>query len=457
MFESPEQLPRHIHFCGIGGAGMSALALALHERGFRVTGSDREETAVTRELREKGIELALVQQAVPQSPPPGLVIRTAAMPLDHPEIRDALSRGLPLLKRSELLGLLGRRPHSIAVAGTHGKTTVSAMLAHTLHAAGADPGWFVGAQLQGLPAGHLGGSDLLVLEADEYDRSFLTLHPGHLLVTRLDWDHVDIYPRPEDLYEAMQELADRLPEGRILQQAHADPESLPWRPGAGSACVGRAASCDWILAGDGEACRLRHRDTPDLDWAFRPPMAGEHNRLNAALCLAWCAERHEELGLDMAAVVRGLESFPGLRRRLQTLWSNGRRTLIDDYAHHPSELAALIDSVREMGYRRVTVIHQPHTFSRVEAFAEETARALSAADRVFTWPVFPARERPLPGVDHRSFLPWLGNHPCARAVDDWDGLSRALLPLGESEVVVTAGAGDLYHIHQRLADLLARA
>jgi UDP-N-acetylmuramate--alanine ligase len=450
----PPGIPGRVHFSGIGGAGMSALAIVLHEGGCVVTGSDRDRTPVTRELEDLGLRIRYSQDSIPLDWEPELVVRTAAMRLDHPEIVSALAAGLPVMKRAELLGLFSRCDHSIAVAGTHGKTTVTAMLAWTLAECGLDPGWFIGARLASLPQGRLGAGSIQVLEADEFDRSFLTLNPTYLLVTHLDWDHVDIYPRPEDLYSAMDELVAQVRVGPVILQVATAPDSLAWRP--------RTLPC--LLVGEHRDCDFRlveHAGGWALDHAggrlpFTPPLPGRHNRLNAAQCLAWCIVHGGALGLDATRAAAALAGFHGLLRRFERVWEGNGRLLVDDYAHHPSEISAFIQAARELEPSRLTVIHQPHTYSRVRAFCRETAEALAAADRVVTWPVFAAREKAVDGVDHRSFLPWLADHPDARALDTPEELLALLEDSVPGELVATVGAGDLYRLHPAMIAVLER-
>jgi UDP-N-acetylmuramate--alanine ligase len=450
----PPGIPARVHFAGIGGAGMSALAIVLHEGGCRVSGSDRDRTPVTAELEALGLAIRYEQDRIPLEWQPDLVVRTAAMREDHPEIRSAREAGLPVIKRAELLGLFSACEHGLAVAGTHGKTTVTAMLAWILEQCGLRPGWFIGARLDSLPQGRLGAGRFRVLEADEFDRSFLTLHPAHLLVTHLDWDHVDIYPTPGDLYSAMDELESQVRGGPVILQAAGDPSELAWRPKRlKTLTVGEHPACDYRLVPKGEGWVLQWQGG-SLD--FQPPLPGRHNRLNAAQCLAWCLEHTQATGVTGARAAAALAGFHGLLRRFQRVWQGNGRTLVDDYAHHPSEIAAFIQAARELNPGRLTVIHQPHTFSRVRAFCRETAQALAAADRVITWPVFAAREKPQDGVDHRSFLPWLADHPDARALDTPAELLDLLRDTRPGELVATVGAGDLYRLHPAMIAVLER-
>ncbi|MCA9782977.1 MAG: UDP-N-acetylmuramate--L-alanine ligase [Candidatus Cloacimonetes bacterium] len=453
----PPGIPARVHFSGIGGAGMSALAIVLAEAGCSVSGSDRDRTPVTQDLEARGIRITTDQTRVPLEWNPQLVVRTAAMRTDHPEILSALAAGLPVIKRAELLGLFSECAHSIAVAGTHGKTTVTAMLSWTLDACGLEPGWFIGARLDSLPQGRLGAGNYRVLEADEFDRSFLTLNPAHLLVTHLDWDHVDIYPRPADLYSAMDQLVAQVRLDPVILQVSGEPADLAWRPrNRRTVLVGEHADCDYRLQSGNGIWSLVRQTAAGGSLEFTPPLPGRHNRLNAAQCLAWIWEHESVLGIPVSRAAEALQGFHGLLRRFQTVWQGNGRLLLDDYAHHPSEIAAFIQAARELAPTRLTVIHQPHTYSRVRAFCRETAEALAGADRVITWPVFAAREAAVDGVTHRSFLPWMESHPDARALDTPDELLQLLENTRPGELVATVGAGDLYRLHRAIISVLER-
>ena len=451
-----EKLPERIHFAGIGGAGMSGLALALHEAGLTISGSDRTETPVTRRLQDAGISLRIGQGSLPERV--DLVVRTVAMPLSHPELLEAKKSGLPVMKRAELLAKLCDTPCSVAVAGTHGKTTITAMLAWLLENCVPGSGWYIGGMPPAQQPARLGEGRITACEADEYDRSFLHLAPSHLLLGKVDWDHVDTYPTRDAMLECFEQLVDNVRGNAplILQ----DPEPGGWIPQALLKCqrrgllVGEADHCDVRITGiKGHCFRLQLPGHPELLCQTR--MAGAHNRRNAATALAWLLAGEWGDRIDPKDACAAMASFPGIDRRCQIVSQHGDRMLVDDYAHHPSEITACIQALRELSDGTVIVIHQPHTFSRVQAFAKETGYALSAADRVILWPVFPAREDPLEGVSHRSILPHISGAK-ATAVDDLPELLHELQTLPATALVATIGAGDLYLQHKALCTLLER-
>jgi UDP-N-acetylmuramate--alanine ligase len=465
-----EGLPERIHFSGIGGAGMSGLASVLHEAGHCITGSDRDDHPVVQQLREEGIAIRIGQQELPESPE--LLVRTAAMPETHPEIAAALKRGIPVMKRAELLARICDTPVSVAIAGTHGKTSITAMLAKLLERCVPGAGWFIGGQLKYLPSARLGDGSLRICEADEFDRSFQRLNPSHILLGAVDWDHVDCYPSREDMFEAFDRLvaARRGPAPLIMQAGvSALGEGAAYLPrevreGKLKAIViGEGPEADLRLrvrGGDGNCFDLVPRENWPGDNNRRPlsiriGLPGAHNRLNAATALAWLLLGEWGGNVSREDAAAAICDFQGLSRRFELLASSGRRRLYDDYGHHPSEIAAFIRGLREVAAGPITVIHQPHTFSRVKAFARETGQALSLADRVILWPVFPAREEPLPGVTHRSILPFVESGK-GYAVDTQKELIELLSGrLHDDEVIATVGAGDLYHTHKILTDLLA--
>lgn len=468
----PADLPQRIHFAGIGGAGMSGLASVLHDAGLTVTGSDRDLTPVVEELLAAGIPVRRGQEGLPEDC--DLVVRTAAMADGHPEIAAALSRGLPVMKRAELLGRLCDAPVSVAVAGTHGKTTIGAMAAQLLEKLVPGAGWFVGGRMAGRPAARLGDGRLRLCEADEFDRSFHRLRPSHLVLGGIDWDHVDVYPDRDAMHAAFDQLGDSLRgDAPVIQQlaASALEESETYSP----ACV-RRGERRRITVGEGPEADLRvlARGGPGnaFDLLSKIPCAatgapfrvsvriglpGGHNRLNAATALAWllCGEWGGTVDPEAAALA--IRDFAGLERRFQLLASSGARRLYDDYGHHPSEIAAFLRGARELATGPVTVIHQPHTYSRVKAFAKETGAALSLADRVIVWPVFAAREAQPPGVSHLDILEHVRGAEI-HAASSGEEL-RAILAgrMASDELVATVGAGDLYKQHALLKDLLEHA
>jgi UDP-N-acetylmuramate--alanine ligase len=464
----PKSIPARVHFSGIGGAGMSGLAQVLHDAGIKVSGSDRDLTAVVSNLRENGIPIRLEQNGLPEET--NLLVHTAAMPQDHPELRDAKRQGIPMIKRAELLARLCETDISVAVAGTHGKTTICSILAWLLHRCLPDSGWFVGGQVPGLPSAKIGKGQLTICEADEFDRSFLRLKPTHLLLGKIDWDHVDCYPRPVDLHQAIDQLAENMRgNGPIFMQSDLldnGPGQVKYWPADkilkqhALITVGFDQSADLqIHTNSNDPTRFRLvsqnqlKDTCEpLELKFNLP--GAHNRLNAAIAVGWLMHGNPKTKISPEMIAKALFDFPGVERRFQTICQVKKRVLVDDYAHHPSEICAFINAAREYYKCKITVIHQPHTFSRLKAFAAETAQALMLADKVAVWPVFAAREEAIPGCDHK-YLASLAEGDKITAVDDLNSLLNFLRDgLEENELIATVGAGDLYLYHNDLTELI---
>lgn len=398
-----------VHLVGIGGAGMSGLARALLARGLTVSGSDRGDGPWRDELEALGARVRIGHEA--EHVPPGcvLLVRSPAVPDDNPEVAAARARGIPVTKRAALLGALSAQPglRCVAVAGTHGKTTTSAWIAFLLSRAGRDPSWFVGAAIPGLgPNARAGLGELLVLEADEYDRTFLAFRPELAVVTTLEHDHPDLFESERAVLAAFADFVARVtPEGRLIA----------WRGAHGVAALAGACPAPTLsYAVEGEtppagapppdwyAAAPRHeagrqsfelRQGARSHGRFEISLPGPHNLANAVAALAACAA----LGLDPSDLREALAAFRGVERRFQVLGRAGGATLVDDYAHHPTEVAAALAAARQTldddaAGGRVVAILQPHTYSRVAAMAADFARALDAADIAIITPTYGARE-----------------------------------------------------------------
>jgi UDP-N-acetylmuramate--alanine ligase len=408
---------RRLHFVGIGGAGMSGLALVCHGLGAEVSGSDRSDSSYIERLREAGLDPAVGHDAA--NLPDGVeVVVSTAIGEDNPELAAARERGMAVLHRGELLAELCAEKRLIAVAGTHGKTTTTAMLVWALRALGADPAFFVGGEVPGLGEGSAaanagwGEGEWVVAEADESDASFLRLRPEIAVITNIEMDH------------------------------HAR-----W----GSVAELRAAFAEFA-----EGARLAEFDEDSPGPAELPlAVPGRHNRLNARAALAAVGLT----GLDVAEAAAALAGFPGVRRRLELKGEREGTAIYDDYAHHPTEVRAALSALRELGPGRLIVVFQPHLYSRTKAFAEDFGAALALADEAVVLDVYAAREEPvgeLEGVDGllvaRAAADRMGGRPVAWAPT----LARAreLLErrLGPGRVLVTVGAGDVFTLAEALVE-----
>jgi len=481
-----------VHLVGIGGAGMSGLALAMQLAGLRVSGSDRSPSEALARLRSAGVTIWVGHGADRLPPDAALVIASPAVPGDNPELIAAAERGIPIVKRAHMLGALTRLPGLIAVcvAGTHGKSTISGWVAFVLSAAGSDPSYFVGADLPDLGANaRLGSGWNLVVEADEYDRTFLHLRPDVAVISNVDHDHIDVYPSASDVEAAFGEFAASVPgDGRIvagqpspalervLERSEAPidtcyvegfatpPGDSGRRRGQSGGRSGAARGTTWLardvaVHGDSTAFDVERDGVCLGTFTIRPP--GLHNVSNALLALAAL----EAVGVPPEAAREPLASFRGAGRRFEVAGRAAGVTVVDDYAHHPAEIAATIAAGRQRSSGgRLWAVLQPHTHSRVAAMAEGFARALEGADRQIIAPVFAAREAPMPGGDAAAIAAHLRS---ATLADDLIAAAHLVADGATAgDTALFLGAGDiqrgsracLVRLRRRQADeLVARA
>jgi UDP-N-acetylmuramate--alanine ligase len=451
-----------VHFVGIGGAGMSALAELVLRSGGRVTGCDARPGPVIDMLAGLGAEVSVghdpshIENA-------SAVVCTAAMPSDHPELAAARAAGIPVLKRAQALGALVNRGTLVAVAGTHGKTTTTAMAAAILTEASLDPTSFVGGTVGAWGSGLRAGSEaLFVVEADEYDRSFFALRPNVIVLTSVEPDHLDVYVTPEAVDEAFIRFVDLLPADGLLAACADDDGARRVLEHRGTGSIGygtsdtatlRAVAIEPIGRGSRFIVREAGEDLGSVDLGA----PGMHNVRNALGALA--AAR--SAGADFASAQRALAAFTGVDRRLQELGTARAITVIDDYAHHPTEIAASIDGVRA-AYpgRTVVVVFQPHLFTRTRDFANGFGRALAAADAVWVADVYPAREAPIAGVTGELVANAARDADATvEYVPDLDALTDALVPsLKPGDVCLVMGAGDVDRVaHETILRLRAEA
>jgi UDP-N-acetylmuramate--alanine ligase len=455
--------PRPVHFVGIAGAGMSALAELFVRRGIPITGCDAN-PAEASDLRRLGISVGPHDPAHVNGA--RALVVTSAMPKDHPELQRAREWGLPVIRRAEALGEVTHGRELVAVAGTHGKTTTTVMTTEALAAAGRDPTALVGGRVAAWSGNLRGGSDrLYVVEADEYDRSFLALAPTVAVVTNIEADHLDIYDGLADIRQAFSQFVSG---ARAIVMCAEDAGVAGMRLPSGTEVVRYA-----IADGGADATALRDarlvghplRDTPssssfELEYdgetlgAVTLGVPGRHNMLNALAALG----SGLMLGAAAPDLARGLASFRGVERRFERIGEVAGVTVFDDYAHHPTEIAATLGAARgAFPLRRVVVAFQPHLFSRTRDFAGDFARALSAADLVFLTEIYPSREKPISGVTSSLIADEMSS-PRGRLV--WRGersdLATALAAaVRDGDVVITMGAGDITRTAPELLALLA--
>ncbi|MXW10659.1 MAG: UDP-N-acetylmuramate--L-alanine ligase [Gammaproteobacteria bacterium] len=389
-----------VHFMGIGGAGMCALAELFHRSGYRVTGCDLRRDLSARSLEALGIPVAAGHSPDHLEGVSAVVVSSAISP-SNPEVRAAHERGIPVVKRAEALGQWVNPGTVVAVAGTHGKTTTTALATEILAAAGRDPTGVVGGRVAGWKGNlRYGRGDLYVVEADEYDRSFHHITPRTALVTNLEADHLDTYGNLAGLRDAFRTFVDAVPSDGTVCVCADDPGASKLLAGIGArTCTygfraGAQLQATRVRTGPGGARARIFEDGRDRgELSIRLP--GAHNLLNA-LGAAAAARR---MGVAWSDIRRSLAGFRGVRRRFERLGRERGVTVVDDYAHHPTEIAAAIAAARgSFPGARLVAVFQPHLFSRTRDFASQLGAALAAGDRIWVSDIYPAREAPIPGI-----------------------------------------------------------
>lgn len=454
----------HLHFTGIGGSGMSALATVLHGFGFDVRGSDRADGPAQRRLRDHGIAVLEGHARAHVAPECDALVYTAAVGAENPELVEAAARGIPVVRRADLLGLVMARRHGLAVAGTHGKSTTTGMLIHILQAAGTDPGWAVGAAWKGGDAGRAGRGEFFAVEADEYDRAFLSLRPVSTIVTNVDADHLDYYGSLAAIEDAFIEYINHLPfyGTAILNAEDAGIARIADRIRSRVRTFGFAdgdyRARDVVTGAEGSAFTLWFREREIGRVTLK--VFGAHNVSNALAAAALALEE----GLPSSAVLDGLATFPGMHRRLEAIGAAAGVTVLDDYAHHPVEVAAALRAARAVASARggrLVVVFQPHLYSRTRDLAHDFGASFLASDLLFVLPVYAAREEPLPGVEGDLITAAAGRlgHGSARFLQPGaDPLKAVEDVLRDGDVCVTMGAGDVGAVaHALLKALEARS
>lgn len=451
-------IPGAVHFMGVGGAGMSALAELFAHRGRSVTGCDLRPGASTDRLRSMGVRLDEGHDPAHMQGTSTVVV-TAAVPEDHPELVAARERGIPILKRAAALGAVVNDGTVLAVAGTHGKTTTTAIAAELLIAGGLDPTAFVGGAVRSW-GGNLrtGGSDLFVVEADEFDRSFHSLQPSVAIVTSLEADHLDTYGSFDAVIEAFEIFVSKVPvEGRVVVCGDELEASrlLPALGGRGYSYGLNAGSQLRAVEVETGGLRMRFRAIEDGrdEGTMEIGIVGLHNLRNAL----GAAAAVRALGLPWEAIKRGMHEFGGVGRRFETLGEVEGVEIVDDYAHHPTEVQATIAAARaRFSERRLVVAFQPHLYSRTRDFAQEFGGALSGADVVWVTDVFPAREAPIPGVTGELIVREVEQAGVEVHYHAEVGSLAASLAdhAQEGDVLLTLGAGSIESVAREVATRL---
>lgn len=443
--------PARVHFIGIGGIGMSGLAAVLHGQGYTVTGSDSGVNPQTAALGEAGVRIVRGHDDPSFAAAADLVVITAAVS-DNPEIRAAREAGVEIVKRAQLLGELTAIKQVIAVAGSHGKSTTSGMIVTALDALGDDPSYFVGAVV-GSTGSNAAWTDgpYVVVEADEYDRSFLTLHPDVAIVTNVEFDHPDLFTQAS-YDEAFADFLRRIRSGGVLVVRGDDPgvarlRSTIERLDVRTVTFGEADDCDWRI--DQRDARWRVSGPEGIAREMVLEVPGKHNVLDAVAALAALVE----LGFEPDEIVGALSRFRGVGRRFEYVGEAAGVTVVDDYAHHPTEVRATLDAARDrFPGRRIWAIFQPHTYSRTRALLPEFAESLARADEVVLLDIYAARETDDGRVSSADLAALIAGQ--VLVLSGVPEVVPAVYPLLRAgDVVLTIGAGDV----TQAAPLLVRA
>jgi UDP-N-acetylmuramate--alanine ligase len=456
-----------IHFVGIGGIGMSGIAEVMHILGYKVQGSDVAEGYVVEGLRKAGIAVKIGQKAENLDDAAVVVISTAIRK-DNPELVCAYERRIPVVRRAEMLAELMRLKNTVAVAGTHGKTTTTSMIAAMLDAGGIDPTVINGGIINAYGSNaRLGSSDWMVVEADESDGSFLRLDGTIAVVTNIDPEHLDHYGSFEKVKDSFVEFVENVPfyGAALLCVDHPEVQTIiPRLRDRRVVTYGFAALAD--VRGDdvrpfagGNRFDVNIRDRSGAVSTIRDvelPMPGRHNVQNALAAIGVAAE----LGIAHDVIARGFARFSGVKRRFTKVGEIEGATIIDDYGHHPTEIRAVLSAAREGAQGRVIAVVQPHRYTRLRDLMVEFQGAFNDADIVYVAPVYAAGEEPIEGVDAEALVEGLKQrgHRAVKAVHDLDDLCASLRDIAATgDMVICLGAGDITKWAAGLADGICQA
>jgi UDP-N-acetylmuramate--alanine ligase len=447
--------PQHLHFAGIGGIGMSGIAEILLNLGYRISGSDLRLGPITDRLAGLGARVCQGHDAANLGDAGALVVSTAVRE-DNPEVVEARRRGIPVIPRGELLAELMRLKYGVAIGGSHGKTTTTSMAATILSHAGRDPTVVVGGRVKTMSGANarLGKSDLLVVESDESDGSFLKLAPIVAVVTNIDHEHLDHYHSFDRVLDAFAEFVNKVPfyGAAILCLDDPNVQRILPRVRRRTTTYGASAQADLRIAharygSTGSDFELRHRGA-DLG-GFRLNVAGAHNVLNATAAIAVALE----LEAPVPQIREGLAAYAGVDRRMQVRGVAGGVTVMDDYGHHPTEIRATLDAVKLSGFERLLVLFQPHRYTRTSLLFDEFACSFHTADKVWVLDIYAASEPPIEGVTGEALarrLAEFGQRGAAWVGSLEGGVEAALAEARAGDLVLTLGAGSVSQAGERI-------
>ena len=456
MYEINFRKPEHVHFIGIGGISMSGLAEVLLDAGFRVSGSDTKESELTKRLSEKGAEITIGQKAENIRLPLDCIVYTAAIRPDNPEFVSAVESQVPMLTRAQLLGQIMRNYKTpIAVAGTHGKTTTTSMLAQVFLSAGLDPTVSVGGILPAIGGNiRVGSSGTFVTEACEYTNSFLSFFPKIAMILNVEEDHMDFFKDLDDIANSFNRFAGLVPEDGtvIISRNNSCFEKVTDGIKGSLVTFSLTEPADYTASDvsfDEFGCgcfTCLERGSSLGQFSLKVP--GIHNISNALAVIA-CSR---VLGLEPDIIRKGFEQFTGAERRFEYKGTYNGAVIIDDYAHHPSEIRATLNAAANYPHKKLIVAFQPHTYTRTKAFLDDFAEVLSAADQVLLADIYAAREKNTIGISSADLVDKI--NAAGGNAEYYESFEKIVAKLKESlkegDLLITMGAGDIYEVGEAL-------
>jgi UDP-N-acetylmuramate--alanine ligase len=449
---------KKVHFVGIGGIGMSGIAEILLNQSFEISGSDKSLSEITQRLSELGIKI-YEGHSPDNLKDVDVLVYSSAVTLDNPEVKAAVERKIPIIKRSEMLAECMRMKYGIGIAGTHGKTTTTSMVGLTLTAGGIDPTIIVGGKLSGLGGtnARLGNGEFIVVEADEFDRTFLKLTPAIAALTTLEKEHLDTYKDLDDIKTAFIEFANKVPFYGFVVLCLDEPALQDIIPQIDKKVI----TYGLTTQADVRAINVSHKEfSSNYTVKYREEKLGQinlnvpgiHNVKNSlvAVCIA------KELGIDFNTIKKALESFTGVFRRFEIKY-NEEILVVDDYAHHPTETTATLAGIRAGWDRRLVAVFQPHLYSRTRDFYQEFGRSFLNSDVFVCTDIYPAREEPIEGITGELIADTARKfgHNNVIYVEDKKEIPSVLNQMKKKgDIIITMGAGDIWKYGEKFVDLL---
>lgn len=457
MYQIDLKKPCKAYFIGIGGISMSGFAELFHDNGFNVYGSDMKESKITKHLSSMGIHITYEQKAENITDDIDFIVYTAAIHPDNPEFAAAKSMGIPMMERAEMVGqVMKNYPNAIAVSGTHGKTTTTSMLTHIFLAAQKDPTISVGGILDAIHGNiRIGHSDNFITEACEYTNSFLKFHPTAGIILNVDADHLDFFKDIDDIRSSFHKFAKLIPEDGVLvinssidkiEEITSDLKCKIITFGTDSPADYSASDIKFDEKGHGSFTLVRHGEVTDI--RVKLSVIGTHNIANALSAIAVA----EYYGIDTPAMLKGLADFKGTERRFELKGSFNGVTVVDDYAHHPTEIEATLKAAEKYPHEHLWCVFQPHTYSRTRALLPEFAKALSHAENVVLADIYAAREKDPGDISSRTLQEELKKLGCnAHYFPSFDEIEQFLTKnCMNGDLLITMGAGDVVNIGENL-------